>query len=348
MNAFTDIYVLDLHGNAKKKERCPDGSPDENVFDIQQGVAIAILVKEPGKKGLAAIHRADLWGTRQSKYTRLAEEDIATSEWMDVSPSSPFYLFAPQDIDVRQEYERGWGLPQVLMLTSTGVKTHRDHFVVSYGESELRDRIGALRDARLPDNLIRDRYELTDTRDWKLTVRRKSLMLDSNWERGFTTCTYRPFDFRPLFFHRDVVELPREEVMNHLRAGYNVALGVGRQGLAIGEHWDIVIATGCPIDTNVFRRGGVQVFPIYLYPTREGEPNTQSEMGALSPWPEGKGGRRPNLAPAFVADMEKCLGLTFIPDGRAISRPPSAQRTCSTTCTPSCTRPPIGRATRSC
>src|SRR3990172_60605 len=45
MNSFDEIYILDLHGNSLKKEKCPDGSKDENVFDIQQGVAIAIFVK---------------------------------------------------------------------------------------------------------------------------------------------------------------------------------------------------------------------------------------------------------------------------------------------------------------
>ncbi len=45
MESFDKIYVIDLHGNAKKKEVSPDGSPDKNVFDIQQGVAIVIGVK---------------------------------------------------------------------------------------------------------------------------------------------------------------------------------------------------------------------------------------------------------------------------------------------------------------
>jgi len=47
---FDEIYVMDLHGNSKKKEVTPDGSPDKNVFDIQQGVAVAIMVKYPQEK----------------------------------------------------------------------------------------------------------------------------------------------------------------------------------------------------------------------------------------------------------------------------------------------------------
>lgn len=45
MNSFDEIYILDLHGNSLKKEKTPDGSKDENVFDIQQGVAICFMIK---------------------------------------------------------------------------------------------------------------------------------------------------------------------------------------------------------------------------------------------------------------------------------------------------------------
>ena len=47
---FDEIYIMDLHGNSKKKKVAPDGSPDKNVFDIQQGVAVAIMVKYPQGK----------------------------------------------------------------------------------------------------------------------------------------------------------------------------------------------------------------------------------------------------------------------------------------------------------
>ncbi len=50
LTVFDRIYTLNLHGNYKKKETCPDGSPDENVFDIQQGVSINFFVKTGEKK----------------------------------------------------------------------------------------------------------------------------------------------------------------------------------------------------------------------------------------------------------------------------------------------------------
>ncbi|MFM6023049.1 MAG: N-6 DNA methylase, partial [Dolichospermum sp.] len=64
MRTFDEIYVLDLHGNSKKKEVCPDGSADQNVFDIQQGVAIGFFIKYQNKeqnsqKQLATVYHAD-------------------------------------------------------------------------------------------------------------------------------------------------------------------------------------------------------------------------------------------------------------------------------------------------
>jgi hypothetical protein len=70
MRTFDEIYVLDLHGNALKKETCPDGSPDKNVFDIRQGVAIAFFVKRcDGEKTVATVRHAELWGTRERRST---------------------------------------------------------------------------------------------------------------------------------------------------------------------------------------------------------------------------------------------------------------------------------------
>ena len=98
MKVFSDIYILNLHGNSKKKEKCPDGSKDENVFDIQQGVAIGIFVKEPGKAGPAEVHYADLWGVREEKYEALLSLDEANTEWMEIKPRSPYYLFNKMSI----------------------------------------------------------------------------------------------------------------------------------------------------------------------------------------------------------------------------------------------------------
>lgn len=126
LDTFDDIYVLDLHGNSKKQERCPDGTRDENVFDIQQGVAISIFVKRLGaKKKQVTIQHAHLWGIRETddkqegKYAWLFAHALPDTTWKKLSPQAPFYLFVPQDTDLLPEYERGWKITDIYSLTST-------------------------------------------------------------------------------------------------------------------------------------------------------------------------------------------------------------------------------------
>ena len=129
MHTFNQMYLMDLHGNTKKKERTPEGGKDENVFDIEQGVAISLLVK---KKGLSpAVYHADLWGNRQGKYRALLETEKDAVEWTELHPSSPFYLFIPQDEALREEYEQGWRVTEIFPVNSVGITTARDRLTDS-------------------------------------------------------------------------------------------------------------------------------------------------------------------------------------------------------------------------
>ena len=104
MKSFDEIYLLDLHGNSLKKERCPDGSKDENVFDIQQGVAIALFVK---KKGLEKkVFHSERWGLREVKESWLLGNDVKTTKWQEIQPKSEFYLFVPRDEKLSRYLQR--------------------------------------------------------------------------------------------------------------------------------------------------------------------------------------------------------------------------------------------------
>src|SRR5579859_2834646 len=243
MQSFDEIYVLNLHGNSKKKEKAPDGLKDENVFDIQQGVAIGIFVKRQKKVSSSpTVHHADLWGVREiydkkgnaqhllgGKYHWLAQNDLSTTEWTTLNPQAPFYLFIPQNRDLQAEYEQGWRVVDIIPVNSTGVKTHRDHFVIDFDRSSLQKRIRDFRDLSIADAVIVERYNLQDTRDWKLNSRRRSLAANLKWEASFTQSLYRPFDIREYYHHDDVVELPRNEVVRHMINKNNPGLLVNRQ-----------------------------------------------------------------------------------------------------------------------
>jgi hypothetical protein len=294
MKAYSEIYVLDLHGNSKKKEVCPDGSKDENVFDIQQGVAIGLFIRKDGKKGLAKVHHADLWGLREGKYKYLAEADVKTVEWEAIEPTSPFYLFIPQDTSLKPEYDQGWKITDIMPLNSTGVKTHRDHFVMDFELSSLIKRIEDFRNLSISDEEIAQTYKLTDTRDWKLHERRESLSKNTDWRDYFTQCLYRPFDLRAYYHHEDVVELPREEVMRHMLTGKNLGLGTTRS-IEIERGWEHVFCTSNVIQHHTVSLKEVNyLFTLYLYPKSD-EQN----------------GRTPNLSAAFIEVLCKKLGIEF-------------------------------------
>ena len=308
LTSFDEIYVLDLHGNAKKKEKALDGGVDKNVFDIQQGVAISLLVKHRLRYNKPAkVFHADLWGVRDGKYHWLEEQDVAKTQWTKLKPQSPFYLFIPQNTELLEEYEKGWKITEAMLVSSTGIKTHRDHFVIDFEEEKLKQRINDFVNLNFTDTEIAETYKLKDTRDWKLSQRRKSLASNSQWQQYFTRCLYRPFDYRAYYHHKDVIELPRKEVMQHMLAGENLALSTTRS-IEIGRGWEHIFCSNSLIQHHTVSLKEVNyLFHLYLYPTEKDE----FLNGNGKPKPK----RKPNFALNFIKGIEARLKLQFIDDG---------------------------------
>jgi len=249
MQTFDTIYVLDLHGNMKKKERAPDGGPDQNVFDIQQGVAIGIFIKHgPENNRQARIFHCHLWGLREvwanssgggrelagGKYQFLDQNDVGSTEWTSVVPPEPFYSFTPRDPRLEAEWYRGWRLQEIMPVNVLGFQTHRDRFAIDLDRTPLRDRVAALRNPGLTDDALRQRYRLKDNRDWQLGPARARLQADAEWERLITHCLYRPFDKRWCHFSSNVMDYPRRELLDHVIAKDNLCLLVSRQQGPVG------------------------------------------------------------------------------------------------------------------
>ncbi|MCL0091877.1 N-6 DNA methylase [Dehalococcoidales bacterium] len=300
-SSFTDIYILNLHGNVKKKEVAPDGSKDENVFDIQQGVAVGLFIKEIGKDSPAKVHYAELWGLREGKYHTLLETDIDKTEWVELTPSSPFYLFVPVQENLLNEYEKGWKVTDIFPSNSVGIVTARDHFVLDFDEANLKQRITDFRATVLSDDEVRERFKLSDKEGWSVTGARQTVRQDKDYEKAFTRCLYRPFDSRPIFYHKAVIERSRPKVMRHMLARENLGLITVRQ-VAEGV-FDHTFVSRSIVESRITlsNKGIGFLFPLYLYPA-EGE--LQFEEG-----------RRPNLNPEFIKAVSDKLGLKFIEDG---------------------------------
>jgi type I restriction-modification system DNA methylase subunit len=310
MTTFDEIYVLDLHGNSKKKEKTPDGGKDENVFDIQQGVAIILAVKHQRKNSefsenseFCAIHHASLWGKREEKYAALRDSDLDDIEWPHLQPNKPFYLFAPQDISLRDEYEKDWKVTDIFPVNSSGLNSLHDGFVIHFEKSWLSKMIDDAVNPQIPDNLFKDKYQIEDSRDWKLKdFRKKAIEQGSEeYKKNLIKCLYRPFDERWIVLNDDFVGYARWETTKHFLYPSSMGFATSRQSL---------ITISCLAGNLPFAQHKIvdpynrsYIFPLYLFTTPE-------EMaGTLFAQTETT--RKPNLAPEFIEEVEEKLKLKF-------------------------------------
>ena len=109
LKTYDKIYTLDLHGNSKKKEVCPDGSIDVNVFDIMQGVVITVFVKTDSKKKneLGKVFHYDLYGKREFKYDFLTENSLNTIPYKELPNVAPQYYFVHKDFETKKDFDGG-------------------------------------------------------------------------------------------------------------------------------------------------------------------------------------------------------------------------------------------------
>jgi len=327
METFDDIYILDLHGNSKKKESSPDGSKDENVFDIQQGVAIGIFIKGmANKKKTATVYHADLYGVREvyenlsngehlvgGKYHWLWENDLATTQWETLAPQSPFYLFVPQEIDLLAEYETGWKVTDIFPVNSVGIVTARDALTIHFTENDIWKTVTDF--AKLLAEEARTTYNLgKDARDWKVEFAQRDVKIhpfaetkkSGPFKEFLTPILYRPFDVRYTYYtgkSRGFHCMPRGDVMRHLISSDNLALSTTRS-IETGRGWEHIFCTRQFIQHHTVSIKEVNyLFPLYLYPETEAE----KQMGMV---------RRPNLSSEFIKDFSSRLNMEFIADGK--------------------------------
>ncbi|MBI2813975.1 MAG: N-6 DNA methylase [Opitutae bacterium] len=311
MQSFDEIWLVDLHGNAKRKETAPDGGDDNNVFDIQQGVALGIFVKLPVESGTkkrpAKVRHAHLWGKRADKYAWLDAHDVTDTKWTPLKPQSPHHLFIPQDLRLKVEFEAGWKITEMMPVNVLGFQTHRDGLAIAATRDALSDRLIELRQAVASDAELAGKYGASDSAHWKLGRARealRALTLDGA-ERKIQEVSYRPFDNRWCFFSEELADRPRRELKQHFVGLDNLALNFVRQTKAAA--WRHAFASALPTPAVFLEiKDGSSVFPLYLYPNGK-------RLGELIV--EESDGPTPNLAPKFIGEFSAKLELRFIPLG---------------------------------
>lgn len=266
MQSFDKIYILNLHGDTRKKEKAPDGSKDDNVFDIMQGVSINIFIKQNSKVKNTKIYYHDLYGKRKDKYEFLYENDLNSIKWTLVKNNEPFYLFLPQNNDLLEEYNKGISVKDMFMLSSTGICTQRDSVTIQKTKQDIVNLVNDF--CKLDEVTLKEKYNIEkDGRDWQLSKVINSL---KNTKGAFKQVAYRPFDPCWTYYNgesRAFMAYPRDEVMEHFLENENIGLICNRTvSLQTFNHNFI---TQYIADLHILETGNASayIFPLYLYPT---------------------------------------------------------------------------------
>lgn len=298
LESFDTIYILDLHGNAKKKEECPDGSVDQNVFDIMQGVSINIFIKTGKKKKneLGEVFHSDLQGKREFKYDTLNANTIQSFKWKQLEFTKPNYFYVPKNFDKIIEYEQGFKIDELFNEGAGGIASHRDFFVIDDRIENLRNRINDF--YKLPVDELKVKYKLSETSEWQIKSAQKVPLNESN----YTKISYRPFDVRVIYFEDSLVTRSRRELMRHFLKDNLGLITCKRQ-----ENFTTTFVTQNLIDQRCFSVPGSvgkdYAFPLYLYP----KSNVQQTIDQQQE-------RTPNLNMEIVKEIAEKLGMVFVPE----------------------------------
>ena len=289
---FDKIYIIDLHGNVKKKEVSPDGSIDKNVFDIQQGVCINLFIKTNKKKAgsLAKVLHYDLYGKREFKYEFLKKHNLNQIDFKELKPAEEDYLLVPQDLSNKNKYKKGFALNNLFPVNSVGIVTARDHFTIHESKEKVKKTIDSF--LLIDDEQARAKFKLgKDVRDWKVHLARADLQKDRGPDfKKITKISYRPFDVKYTYYtgrSKGFHCMPRGNVMQHFLAGENVGLISLRQVKASPSYQHSFITNSiqeaCLVSNKTAEIS--YCFPLYCFPQRKQlnfgksrEPNFNNEI----------------------------------------------------------------------
>ncbi len=218
LECYDELYILNLHGNARKKEKTPQGTDDENVFNIMQGVSINLFVKK-AQTTKQKIHYYDVYGERAEKYAFLAQNDLNSIEWLELAPREPFYLLLPLKTRLLDEYEQGFSVQKMFQVGSTGICSQRDRVVFHKDKKSLLELLKDF--STLEPSELHRKYDIGDDgRDWRLEYAIRDVRANAdNLEKYIVLCQYHPFDYRWTYYtgkSKSFIAYPRGEVFKHM------------------------------------------------------------------------------------------------------------------------------------
>ncbi len=296
LETFDKIYILDLHGNSKKKEVCPDGSADQNVFDIMQGVSINIFVKTGKKKknNLGKIYHSELFGKRELKYPFLFENTISTIKWQSLENKNPYYFFKPFDYKIFEKYEDGILISEIFNVLASGIQTEFDDLSLHDNISDAKEKLKDLKDLDIVE--FSTKYKFGNNKKIKLI---KAISDVNSNDASIISIEYKIFTKKQAIYTgqtNGIMGRPRYSTMRHIVNNENIGFVTMRTQVDT-EIPNTYFVSRNPIDKNYY---GFQtyLFPLYQYPDQEDGIFTEEK-------------RKPNLNQEIVNQIAEKLGLAF-------------------------------------
>ena len=264
LKTYDYIYLMDLHGNAKKKEKCPDGSKDDNVFDIMQGVAINLLIKTNKTQGkrISKVYHYDLFGKREDKYHFLWRANIDKVHWSKLLNAEPNYFFVNKDFDSQKTYDLGFSVTKLFESNTVGIVTSRDHFVIANNKKDLKNRI---QDFFTRDKeYIEKKYKLKENKRFNINKVKDAINYSEN---AIQQVSYRPFDEKYIYYESHFIERQRKKIMNNFLKNENLGLALCRQFKTGDQYVHCFISDKIIESCYVSNRTSeiTSIFPIYKY-----------------------------------------------------------------------------------
>lgn len=299
LTSFDKIFIYDLHGDTKFGTT-PNGSPDQNIFDIQQGVCISILIRKNQKseKGLAKVFHLDSWGKREKKYEQLLKHSIESDYWKEIRPEPPYFFFIPKNFDSKNSYEEGFKLSETIKSYNTGIESGRDKFFIAFTKEELRDKIESVMADKVNPSLI-EKYMIKDGSGFKFkTLLSKAQFSPDNLKK----LSYRPFDYRFNYYDQFLQRRPSSDTMFHMLQEGNFGLIIKRARL-LGKQsgFNHCYLTSSLVDKNLLADQSY-CLPLYTY-VNPAQLNLDQGIN-----------RHPNLKEKVIEKVANKLSLRFIPD----------------------------------
>ena len=302
LHSFDKIYILDLHGNSKKKETAPDGSKDKNVFDIQQGVSINIFIKTAKKKDgtPAKVFHRDLYGERDSKYQFLWEHNLEESNFQELHPQAPQYFFVPMDYGLQAEYEKGFSVKSLFKVNGVGITTAHDDFVINADKTKLLNIYKNFQASERDAELLHRKFNVKKKQGWNILNGHDNIKNETKLDKYIKPIVYRPFDKRFIFYENKLVWRTVEQVMQHFLRGDNVGLITSR---ITKDRFSVLCTKYITAHKSATLYDISYVFPLYIFPDTDQLKNLNENQQ-----------RKPNLDPDIVKTIADNLGLRFTPE----------------------------------